>query len=148
MILTIVVVLYEMCFGVYLIALFSDYMYVRAHRKIVKNCTNEKGQVNLDQLEADRKRYIETQFLIYTTSINDFSLATSTKLWRLNRDNSINAIEYAQKYGKKLLNTKHLEPYDYFVLVIKIVGFILFIAGLIFLVFKGLDIFPLYKIIE
>ncbi len=148
MILTIVVVLYEMCFGIYLIALLSDYLYVRAHRKIVKNCTNEKGQVNLDQLEADRKRYIETQFLIYTTSINDFSLATSTKLWRLNRDNSINAIEYAQKYGKKMFNTKHLEPYDYFVLTIKIVGFILFIVGLIFLVFKGLDIFPLYKIIE
>lgn len=146
MILTIVVVLYEMCFGIYLIALLSDYMYVKAHRKIVKNCTNEKGQVNLDQLEADRKRYIETQFLIYTASVNDFSLATSTKLWRLNRDNSINAIEYAQKYGKK--NTKHLEPYDYFVLAIKIIGSILFIVGLIFLVFKGLDIFPLYKIIE
>lgn len=148
MILTIVVVLYEMCFGIYLIALLSDYMYVKAHRKIVKNCTNEKGQVNLDQLEADRKRYIETQFLIYTASVNDFSLATSTKLWRLNRDNSINAIEYAQKYGKKTLNTKNLEPYDYVVLAIKIVGFILFIVGLIFLVFKGLDIFPLYKIIE
>lgn len=148
MILTIVVVLYEMCFGVYLIALLSDYMYVKAHRKIVKNCTNEKGQVNLDQLETDRKRYIETQFLIYTSRVNDFSLSASTKLWRLNRDNSINAIEYAQKYGKKMLNAKHLEPYDYFVLVIKIVGFIFFIAGLIFLVFKGLDIFPLYKIIE
>lgn len=146
MILTIVVVLYEMCFGVYLIALLSDYMYVKAHRKIVKNCTNEKGQVDLDQLETDRKRYIETQFLIYTSRVNDFSLSASTKLWRLNRDNSINAIEYAQKYGKK--TNKHLEPYDYFVLAIKIVGFILFIAGLIFLVFKGLDIFPLYKIIE
>lgn len=148
MILTIVVVLYEMCFGIYLIALLSDYMYVRAHRKIVKNCTNEKGQVDLDQLETDRKRYIETQFLIYTARVNDFSLASSTKLWRLNRDNSINAIEYAQKYGKKTLNTKNLEPYDYFVLVTKIVGFTLFIVGLIFLVFKGLDIFPLYKIIE
>ena len=148
MILTIVVVLYEMCFGIYLIALLSDYMYVKAHRKIVKNCTNEKGQVDLDQLETDRKRYIETQFLIYTSRVNDFSLSASTKLWRLNRDNSLNAIEYAQKYGKKIFNTKHLEPYDYFVLAIKIVGLILFIVGLIFLVFKSLDIFPLYKIIE
>lgn len=146
MILAIVVALYEMCFGIYLIALLSDYMYVRAHRKIVKDCTNEKGQVNLDQLETDRKRYIETQWLIYAARVNDFSLSASTKLWRLNRDNSINAIEYAQQYGKK--NTKHLEPYDYFVLAIKIVGSILFIVGLIFLVFKGLDIFPLYKIIE
>lgn len=147
MILTIVVVLYEMCFGIYLIALLSDYMYVKAHRKIVKNCTNEKGQVDLDQLETDRKIYIETQFLIYTARVNDFSLTTSTKLWRLNRDNSLNAIEYAQKYGKKMFNT-NLELYDYFVLAIKIVGFILFIVGLIFLIFKGLDIFPLYKIIE
>lgn len=80
MILTIVVVLYEMCFGIYLIALLSDYMYVKAHRKIVKNCTSEKGQVNLDQLETDRKRYIETQFLIYTSRVNDFSLSASTKL--------------------------------------------------------------------
>lgn len=147
MILTIVVVLYEMYFGIYLIALLSDYMYVKAHRKIVKNCTNEKGQVDLDQLETDRKIYIETQFLIYTARVNDFSLTTSTKLWRLNRDSSLNAIEYAQKYGKKMLNT-NLELYDYFMLAIKIVGFILFVVGLIFLIFKGLDIFPLYKIIE
>lgn len=103
----------------------------------------EKGQVDLDQLETDRKRYIETQFLIYTSRVNDFSLLASTKLWRLNRDNSLNAIEYAQKYGKKMFNTKHLEPYDYFVLAIKIVGVILFIVGLIFLVFKSLDIFSI-----
>lgn len=62
MILTIVVVLYEMCFGIYLIALLSDYMYVKAHRKIVKNCTNEKGQVNLDQLETDRKDILKHSF--------------------------------------------------------------------------------------
>lgn len=147
MILTIVTVLYVMCFGIYLVAVFSDYLYVRAHRKIVKNCTNEKGQIDLAQLEDDRKRYIETQYIIYTARVNDFSPATSAKLSRLNNDHNLTTIEYAEKY-KKSNNKKDLELYDYVVTAVKIVGFVLFIISLIFLFSKGLDIFPLHKIME
>lgn len=145
MLFVILATVYCIGFAIYLYATFSNYMYERMHKKLVKKHTNDVGKVDVDALDYERKNLIQSQLLANTLRCNEFSAANSAKVYRLERDYELNAIEYAEKY-KDINNDA--EDYNRVTLFIKIILTAIFIVCLFFILSQCTDIFPLNNVIQ